>query len=243
MTHPTTSALPPELDHPAWLHGHSAFTSVRLHWGEAQFWPQHRARLADTAALLGLNAPQGTLMVPAAAHALEYALLRLTLTPQGMFVSWRPLPGAATPPSGLHALLTAQQVHPQWGLHKTGNYLPYLLALQDARKAGADEGLLINVQGEVVDGSRSGLLLRLGGRLTVPDGGLPSVTRAAHLAQQGEPFDVRPITQADLRDAEAIWLCGSGLGLRPVTRVSAAAWKQGYAAEWLDTAHPGLLAL
>ena len=233
--------LPPELHHPAWLHGLSAFTSVRLCQGAPQFWPEHRTRLAATCALLELVEPPEHLEISPEAATPEFALLRLTVTEAGRFVSWRPLGGRAC--GGVHVHLSSQQVHPQWGHHKTGNYLPYVLALREARRSGAFEGLLTDAAGYIVDGSRSSLLARIGGELVVPEGGLSSVTRQATLQERGEPWAVRPLSLADLAGAEALWLCGSGVGVRPVSRLSGPGGSLEFRVETVQTQHPGLVGL
>lgn len=240
--------LDPKLNHPAWLHGHSAFTSIRLHWGAAQFWPQHHQRLAQTCQLLGLPTPPTTLQlvsdIQSRLEQTEYALLRLTITSVGAFVSWRSLERSSTASSlGAEVMLSGQQVHPQWAEHKTGNYLPYTLALRQAQQLGAFEGLLTDAAGNIVDGSRSGLLLRIGGAWVVPKGGLPSITRAAYLAELKADYAVKLLSTEDLQHAQAIWLCGSGVGVRPVGRITAAAWTQDYALEPAQTEHVGLVAL
>lgn len=57
--------------------------------------------------------------------------------------------------------LTDIQVHPQLAAHKTGNYLPYRLAM--GRAGDAFEGWLVGPEGTLADGSRTSPLLELGG--------------------------------------------------------------------------------
>jgi 4-amino-4-deoxychorismate lyase len=233
--------LPPELNHPAWLHGLSAFTSVRLWRGEPQFWAQHRARLAGTCALLGLESPPDELEIPLEACVPEFALLRLTVTETSSFISWRPLGGRVS--GGVHLYLSAQQVHPQWGAHKTGNYLPYVVALREARQAGAFEGLLTDSAGHIVDGGRSSLLVRSGGEILEPEGGLSGVTRAVFVQENGEHWRRAPLSLPDVQSAEALWICGSGVGVRPVSRLSGSGWSLEFETEAVRTEHPGLVGL
>ncbi len=91
-----------------------------------------------------------------------------------------------------------------------------------------------------MDASRSGLLLEVDGSLLAPQGGLPSVTRAAYLTELGAASEARDLTPALLRSASAIWLCGSGLGICPVASVSAPDWRHNYAVRPARTRHPGL---
>ncbi|GGJ71490.1 aminotransferase class IV [Deinococcus aquiradiocola] len=223
----------------AWLHGLSAFSTVRTRAGAPLLLDAHLDRLAGTCALLGLPAPDP--QVPALDTALPWGLLRLTVTPDGTYHSHRPLPAQSVPQTGAAVWWGDAQVHPLLGLHKTGNYVPYLLAARDAAGRGALEGLLSDAAGCAVDGSRSGLLLRSGREFLVPDGGLPSVTRAAWLAELGVQARPVPVTPGVLRGADRVWLCGAGLGVVPVGQVSASGWTRAFTAQWPVTRHPALV--
>ncbi len=237
--------LPAELDSPATLHGLSAFTTVRTRHGQPLLLQQHLARLAGTCALLGLEAPDTLLPT---LEAMPWGLLRLTVTDTGTFWSHRPLPPLAVAAGGAHVWISGQQVHPQLGRHKTGNYLPYVLARREAEARGAFEGLLSDTAGLIVDGGRSGLLLRVGGQsggqsgsqFLVPDGGLSSVTRAAWLAELGVAAQVSPVSLELLRKAEHLWLCGAGMGVVPVGLCSGDGWTQTYEVQRPDTTDPAL---
>lgn len=211
------TALPGSLDGPAWLHGHSVFTTVRLHAGGPLLLPAHLARLAHDAAALGLPAPPGGLAWGVAGLELpESGLLRLTLTGWDCFYSLRPL--SPLPPAA-RLLPGDWAVHPQLQFHKSGNHAPYRLALAQAEAVGADEALLRGPGGDFVDGGRSSPLARVEGEYLVPDGGLPGVTRAAALTALGVTPRVAPFTLELLKNADALWLCGSGVGVWPVRGV------------------------
>lgn len=236
--------LPAELNTSAALHGLSAFATLRTRHGQPLLTAEHLARLADTCTFLGLPPPETGLPV---LEDFPWGLLRLSVTEAGTFYSHRPLPLPHVPAGGVSVWLGRFQVHPQLGGHKTGNYLPYLLAGQEARARGEFEGLLSDHLGHVTDGSRSGLLIRHGEQWTVPDCGLPSVTRAAWLSELGVPISVSAISPGMLRGARHVWLCGTGVGVVPVGRISGQgsdrqpAWTQGYEVGWPDTQHPALV--
>ena len=236
--------LPDELNTSATLHGLSAFATLRTRHGQPLLPAEHLARLADTCTFLGLPSPEPGLPV---LEDFPWGLLRLTVTEAGTFYGHRPLPLPDVPAGGVSVWLGSLQVHPQLGGHKTGNYLPYLLAGQDARARGEFEGLLCDHLGHVTDGSRTGLLIRHGEQWTVPGGGLPSVTRAAWLGELGVPVSVSPISPGMLRGARHVWLCGTGVGVVPVGRISGedsdmeAAWTQEYEVCWPETQHPALV--
>lgn len=205
--------LPPAGQTPAALHGASAFTTVRVQGGEALLWPQHLARLAGTCSFLGLPEPDERLpALPPGTH-----LLRVTVTDEGTFFSFRPLQPGPRPEGGVSVILTDWQTHPQLAAHKTGNYLPYRLAGAQAAAAGAFEGLLTDGAGQVVDGSRTSPVLELGGRLVVPAGGLPGTTRAQWLT--GQDHDERSVHVSELAQVTRAWVCGAGVGVVPVCQL------------------------
>ncbi|WP_309573166.1 aminotransferase class IV [Deinococcus sp.] len=226
--------LPDGLDSPAWLHGESAFTTIRTHHGRPLLWEAHVARLEHTCALLGLPTPDPALP---ALDALPWGLLRLTVTAAGTFWSHRPLRPGPRPDGGVLVRLTDVQVHPQLGAHKTGNYLPYRLAAQEA--APAFEGWLTDAWGHVVDGSRTSPLFELDGQLVCPLGGLPGVTRAAFLADL--PHDRRAVQVADLARVTGAWVCGSGVGIVPVGEIVGPGLAVSLPARWPRTLNDALV--
>ena len=241
--------LPADLGSAATLHGLSAFTTVRTRLGRPLLLAEHLARLAATCVFLGLPAPEDDLPL---LEALPWGLLRLTVTTQDTFWTHLPLSPPVVPALGVSVRLTDIQIHPQLGRHKTGNYLPYLLARREAEAHGAFEGLLTGGAGHIADASRSGLLFRSDEGWFVPEAGLPSVTRSAWLAELGlteseRAATVRPVPLDLLRQARHVWLCGAGIGIVPVGRITGGTvntgdgWEQTYAADWPQTRHPALV--
>lgn len=226
--------LPPELDSPAWLHGATAFTTVRTRRGEALRWPAHLERLRQTCAFLGLPAPNADLPT---LEPWPWGLLRVTVGTEGTFWTHRPLTSGPRPEGGVRVRLTDIQVHPQLAAHKTGNYLPYRLAT--GRAGDAFEGWLVGPEGTLADGSRTSPLLELGGRLVVPAGGLPSVTRAVFL--EGRDWSERPVHPSELPAVTRAWICGSGVGVVPVREIVGEGWSLSLPVEWPQTDDPALV--
>ncbi|WP_221089359.1 aminotransferase class IV [Deinococcus aquaedulcis] len=226
--------LPEAVRVPAWLHGASAFTTVRTRHGEALLWPQHLTRLRATCTFLGLPAPDPD-RPPLAPF--PWGLLRVTVTGEGTFWSHTPLTPGPCPLEGVAVRLTDLQVHPQLAAHKTGNYLPYRLAAGQA--APAFEGWLTNPGGELVDGSRTSPVLELGGELVLPAGGLPGLTRAVWL--EGRAFTERPVHTRELLRVTRAWVCGSGVGVVPVRRLDGPGLALDLPVAWPDTDHPALV--
>jgi 4-amino-4-deoxychorismate lyase len=226
--------LPGELDRPAWLHGMTAFTTVRTRRGTGLRWPAHLERLRRTCAFLGLPTPVAALPM---LELWSWGLLRVTVTDSGTFWTHRPLPAGPRPEGGVSVRLTDVQVHPQLAEHKTGNYLPYRLAQQ--RAGDAFEGWLLGPEGPLVDGARTSPLLEIGSRLIVPAGGLPGITRAAFL--EGREWTERPVLPSELPAVTRAWICGSGVGVVPVRAIVGETFSLSLPAQWPQTDDPALV--
>ena len=102
---------------------------------------------------------------------------------------------------------------------KTAQFLPYLLARAEARAAGADDALLLNHAGVVVEAATANIFAILDGVLVTPplsDGPLPGITRADVLELSidlGVRAEERSISPAELATAEAILLTSSVSGI------------------------------
>jgi branched-chain amino acid aminotransferase len=108
---------------------------------------------------------------------------------------------------------------------KVANYLTSLLALRDAKRAGAAEALFVDGKGRVIEGASSNVFIaRRGGLVTPPEasGILPGITRA-HLieaaARLGIGVATSDITEADLFAADEAFISSSIREVLPVVRV------------------------
>ncbi|MDP2718317.1 MAG: aminotransferase class IV [Dehalococcoidia bacterium] len=106
---------------------------------------------------------------------------------------------------------------------KTGNYLNSLLARREARKAGADEALMLNEKGHLTECSSSNLFLVLNEILyTAPaeSGLLPGITRQVVLElAAGLNMDVRiqEIPVDFIKKAQEAFLTNSIMEIMPLT--------------------------
>ena len=226
----------------ATLHGLSAFTTVRVQDGVPLLWDRHLERLSDTCTLLELPEPDFAQHLEHISHiVLSDALFRLTVTVEGSYGLYRALEPASLGP--VTVWLSDLQVHGQLAAFKTGNYLPYTLAAREAERQNCFEALLRSKNGtHVVDGSRSALLLEHDGHFIVPQGGLPSVTRDAFLElhSSGNMLE-QLVTLEDLRNAEHVWLLGSGMGIRAVERVRWHTGEMGFTVKAFENLEPPFL--
>ena len=113
------------------------------------------------------------------------------------------------------ALLLAPQpvaVDPLFLRHKTTVRADYDIAWRTAESRGAFDMLFCNRQGEVTEGGRSNLFVKLGGRWFTPPlaaGVLPGVMRAVLLDDPQWRVSERRLTHDDLRAAEEIVVCNA----------------------------------
>jgi len=108
---------------------------------------------------------------------------------------------------------------------KTGNYLNNVLALHEARLAGADDAIMLNDAGEVTEATTANVYVIRAGVLTTPplDAGiLCGTTRIRVLALCAEAGIVAceaALHPDDLRAADEIFLSSSVRGLLPIRSI------------------------
>jgi branched-chain amino acid aminotransferase len=108
---------------------------------------------------------------------------------------------------------------------KVTNYLESLLAVREAKARGAEEALIVDGQGEVVEGATSNVFAVKGGGLATPpeDAGiLAGITRAHVLeaaAKAGIAVDQRRLRPEALYDADEVFVTSSIREVLSVVRV------------------------
>ena len=102
--------------------------------------------------------------------------------------------------------------------HKTTIRTAYDAAWRDAEQRGAFDKLFCNTQGQVTEGGRSTLFLKLHGRWYTPPlntGLLPGVMRAVLLDDPEWNAEEKILTLEDVRNAEEIVVCNALRGVLP----------------------------
>ncbi len=108
---------------------------------------------------------------------------------------------------------------------KASNYLANLLAADEARKKGAQEAILVDASGEVLEGSTSNVFVVKDGAVRTPPlelGILGGITRAAILrsaARIGVPVREDSLFPHDLYEADEVFVTSSIREVAPVVRV------------------------
>jgi branched-chain amino acid aminotransferase len=108
---------------------------------------------------------------------------------------------------------------------KVSNYLANLLAMREAKSRGAQEALVVDAHGHVVEGASSNVFVVAAGRLATPPeaaGILVGITRAHILSAAralGVPVEERALSPDDLWSADEVFITSSIRELLPVVRV------------------------
>jgi para-aminobenzoate synthetase/4-amino-4-deoxychorismate lyase len=177
----------------------------------------HLARMAASARYFGFPFDAA-----AARRALDQACaafpkgvrhrLRLALSHAGQFTIQS---GPLAPITEPVALLMAQEgtlADDVFARHKTSIRSRYDAAWRDAERHGAFDALFFNERGELTEGGRSNVFVRIGGRWYTPPlpcGVLPGIMRAVLLAAPAWNASERVITRAMLDDVEDVMVCNA----------------------------------
>jgi branched-chain amino acid aminotransferase len=231
------------------LYGDSVFETIRTYGGEPFALAEHMARLERSAARVSIPMP-----VPAADFGMEIRLaVRAARNPESFARAMLtrgsgPVgldPALAGPPlrvvlvEALDPLpapfyregIAVVTVHTERagdaarGEAKVGNYLASLLALKEAKAQGAQEALILDKAGHVVEGTTSNVFIVRGGDVITPPeqaGILLGITRA-HLIELagalGHRLHFVPLTPADLVSADEVFISSTLREVVPVVRV------------------------
>jgi branched-chain amino acid aminotransferase len=202
------------------------FETVRVAHGGPCHLMAHLRRLQDGCAVLNLPLPAvvcraigEAVQATIAANGIDHGSVRLTWTrgsgPRGLLPSGGEQPtllitaSALAPSAGMPwRLVTCQRTrrneHSPLSRIKSLNYGDGLIARQEAAARGAEDAILLNSVGRVVETSIANLFIRREGFWSTPrvsEGALPGIRRAHALAEGLASEDV--ITIDDLAQAEA----------------------------------------
>jgi len=234
------------------LYGDTLFETIRVVAGEPRAWAQHMRRLERSARRLRHRlawkpeALRDALRRTLAANKLSDAAARITLSrgrnPHGLgfrecveptlLIAVRPYSGPSQEELQRGVRLHSVRVPERegWARHRTksGNYLDFLLALDEATEAGADEALLVDRRGRVLEGARSNLFVvpTGGGELITPPtrlGVLPGVMRGLVIPwarAMGLKVALRPFPLRSLLRADEAFVTNSLWGVMPVASIN-----------------------
>ncbi len=232
------------------LYGDGVFEGLRFYHGKTFMLEAHLERLAASAEGIALALPYTLGTIATAIESLidrfhaDEGYLRLVVTrgPGNLGIDPRKCPRPVvfiiadqlsvmdvadeTPGISLHVAQTPRTpiacLDPRI---KSLNYLNNILARIEASRAGADEALMLNLDGYVCEGSVDNLFIVSDGGLRTPplsDGMLAGVTRAVilEIAREHEIDSAETrLRVEDLEAADECFLTGTGAELVPVSRI------------------------
>jgi aminodeoxychorismate lyase len=230
------------------LYGDGLFETLRVTDGRPCRWLRHLSRLERGADFLRIPIPTGASELLAhvqeliVINAMPDAVVRLVLSrgsgPRGYSPRDTNAPSLviSTHPRLIHddtrpprwALVTSRvRVAPDDPLtrFKTCNRLPYVMARMEAEESGADDALLLNTRGQIVDSSCANIFWSKDGVIHTPpiaSGALDGITRtalletAARLNIETSECDVMP---GQLRESDGVFLTLSTLGVVEVSSI------------------------
>jgi branched-chain amino acid aminotransferase len=240
----------PVFDH-GFLYGEGVYETLRTYHRIPFLFNLHQERLRRSAALLALPVPftddelLASIRETMAAHkGLNEAYIRVLLTRGVGELTYNPAacpdpttviivkpfpePPARTFTDGIKvALVGVRRNHPAAlnPMIKSNNLINNALAMQEALRSGADEALMCNQAGDVVECSQSNFFIVKGRRVITPPleaGLLPGITRVFVLGiarEEGLDAAEVAVSVADVHAADEAFITGTTREVTPVVQV------------------------
>jgi branched-subunit amino acid aminotransferase/4-amino-4-deoxychorismate lyase len=187
--------------------------TVRLRNGSAPLWHLHVRRLAASCRALGVPIPTELITPEGGADRVH----RLLVSRRGLVAGERPI-GSLAPVR----LITSKVVHRPYP-HKLVDRERFDRALADAKAAGADDGLLLTVGGQVAETAIWGVFWWEDGQVAAPAleiGVLPGVARA-RIEELVGTVQQRMATLDDIR-GKSLFVANAVRGVIPVASLDGA---------------------
>jgi len=222
--------------------GDGLFETIAVVDGEPALWRRHLERLSLGCRQLGIPAPDPALLEEEAREVIgdeQAAVLKIIVTRGESERGYRPpsdsrpsrilelfsWPGPTAAPASLPLVFCRQRLgfQPGYAGLKHLNRLEQVLARREFEEG---EGLMLDTEGFVVEGTLSNLFLVIRGELHTPlieRCGVAGVVRSLVLDVARElhrPVNVRRILPEELMEAEGLFLTGSLLGIVPVDNLA-----------------------
>lgn len=238
------------------LYGDGVFRTLRAAQGKALHWPLHFLKLQHDCTALGISCPDEALLRAELDQVLAQhpdGVVKLIVTRGEGARGYTP-PAAATPTriwdfsplpeypaewptQGIkaHVCSLRLSVQPRLACVKHLNRLENVLAaaeLNDAQRHDSQlaEGLLLDVEGHLIEGTRSNLFLVSHGELVTPDlsrCGTAGIQRGRVMAwalQHGITLQVRDVALEEALHADELFIVNSIIGLWPVRELGQHHW-------------------
>lgn len=246
-------------------YGDGVFRTLLLRGGRPLHWPLHYAKLDADCRALGMDCPHEPVLAREITQAAQHepdCVLKIIVTRGTGQRGYAPPPAAQTTrvvmtaplprypeefaQTGIEARLCGMRLGLQPALAglKHLNRLENVLARAEWNDPAIAEGVLLDIEGNVIGGTMSNLFIVERRALFTPDlarCGVAGVTRARLMqaaAAHGMACSVENISSARLLQADAIFLVNSIIGVWQVVRLAGRTWAPATVVrqlkEWLD---------
>lgn len=233
------------------LYGDGVFRTFRASSGKAQHWPLHCQKLQHDCVALGIDCPDAALLSAELNDLLVQhpdGVVKLIVTrgegtrgyaPLGCVGTthlWDIFPLPDYPADWAVRGIKAQFCHlrlshqPRLAGIKHLNRLENVLAAAESDDAKVAEGLIMDVDSNIIEGTRSNLFLVSRGKLITPDlsrCGVAGVQRdrvMAWAAQHNMSLQVRDVGLDEVLHADELFVVNSIMGLWPVRELEQHHW-------------------
>jgi 4-amino-4-deoxychorismate lyase len=224
------------------LYGDALFETIAFHDTRAPLWPLHWQRLKRSASLLGIELPDEDdvlrdcdQLAPAGASV----VMRVSLTRGSGGRAYFPDPDSAARRivqrrpwpadlerqrrEGLYLITSSVRLAAGSilvGL-KHGNRLEQVLAARECAVAGADESIVFDTSGQVVEAIASNLIVEFADQVVTPrsESGVDGVGLAWLERQPEVELERVGLSGQDLESATGLMVINSVAGIRPVCRL------------------------
>lgn len=222
------------------LRGYGVFDFMRTYGGKPFYLDEHVRRLIRSATLIGITLPWS-----------EQEIMDITLetlrrnnhheSNVRIVITGGISPDSITPQGKPHLMVMATPLHAlpeSWYTQgvkvitthverfmpdaKTTNYIPGILALENARKQEAIESIYVDRHGNLLEGTTTNIYAFIDGKLVTPATGmLPGITRKVILRLAKDIFEVetRDIKKDEIRMMDEVFLSASNKEIVPVTQI------------------------
>jgi branched-chain amino acid aminotransferase len=208
------------------LYGEGCFETLRIYSGRLFQALEHFDRLLAGLAVLEIEPPfspheiRGICRALIRRNDLRDGIARVYCTRDSIVVTAQ---SKEFVPREFTAIISRVTVNGWLSRHKTANRLPYLMARREADRAGADEAVLLNQDGSLVEFCTGNLFVVKRGELFTPplaDGPLPGITRRVviELARAANvPVYELSLPPTFLEQADEVFATNSLIEIAPVT--------------------------
>ena len=231
------------------LYGDGLFETIRVHDARPFLWEWHMMRFTDGAVSLGIALPQTTESLLGNVHELirrnsmSESVMRIALSrgvggrgygvtgeeQPTLLITQHLLPPTPAKPLSLVSTSARVAVDDPLAKLKSANKLGSILAKREATAQGADDGFILNSDGNVTEASSANLFWVEDGTLRTPpvsDGVLPGITRRLVIglvSALGQAVREESVASDRLQQADAVFVTSAATGIVAVGQVDGAA--------------------